>query len=82
MSNGGEPASMRKHSVVIAGHATSVSLENIFWDELRMIAERDGRSLAGLIAEIDETREGNLSSALRVHVMQDLLARLGGTTSD
>ena len=77
MTGGGDPASMRKHSVVIAGHATSVSLENVFWDELRRIAERDGRSLAGLIAEIDEGREGNLSSALRVHVMQDLLARVG-----
>ncbi len=63
---------MKKHSLVIAGHATSVSLEQEFWDELRLIAEQRGLSLASLVAEIDEGRQENLSSALRLHVLRRL----------
>ncbi len=60
-----------KHSLVIAGHRTSISLEHEFWDALKTIAHLRGLSLAGLVAEIDETRgEQNLSSAIRVHVLQ------------
>ena len=61
---------IRKRSVLIAGHATSVSLEPEFWDELRRIAAARGLSLNTLIAEIDARRGArNLSSALRVHVL-------------
>ena len=57
---------LRKHSITIAGHRTSVSLEEIFWRALADQAAAEGRSLANLIAEIDRRRDGNLSSALRV----------------
>lgn len=62
-----------KRSVSIAGHATSVSLEDIFWDELRRIAAYRGLSIAALIAHVDGMRgEANLSSALRIHVLETL----------
>lgn len=60
---------LRKRSVLVAGHKTSVSLEAAFWDELRAIAAARDLSLNGLIAEIDRTRTGNLSSAIRLHVL-------------
>ena len=65
---------MRKHSLVIAGHATSVSLEQEFWDVLKEIAETRGIALAALISEVDAGREENLSSALRLHVLRHLTA--------
>ncbi|MGE3246035.1 MAG: ribbon-helix-helix domain-containing protein [Beijerinckiaceae bacterium] len=65
-----------KRSVVIAGHRTSISLEDIFWNEIKAIAAQANRSTASLIAEIDETRgEANLSSAIRVYVLRKALAR-------
>ena len=63
---------MRKRSVVIAGHKTSVSIEAPFWDALKDIAEARGVSLNRLITEIDEAREANLSSAIRVYVLMEL----------
>jgi len=66
---------MRKHSLVIAGHATSVSLEQEFWDVLKEIAETRGIALAALISEVDAGREENLSSALRLHVLRYLISR-------
>ena len=66
-----DPTAIRKRSVTLAGHATSVSLENLFWERLRAIAARRGVSINGLIAEVDETRTGNLSSALRVFVLRE-----------
>ncbi|HEY5208350.1 MAG TPA: ribbon-helix-helix domain-containing protein [Stellaceae bacterium] len=60
---------IQKRSVSIAGHATSVSLEEEFWAALREIATRRGVSLAGLIASVDGGRAGNLSSALRLLVL-------------
>jgi predicted DNA-binding ribbon-helix-helix protein len=60
----------RKRSLSIAGHRTSVSLEDPFWEGLKRIAARDGKTLATLIAEIDSRRgDNNLSSALRLHVL-------------
>jgi len=67
-----DDAKLKKHSVLIAGHATSISIEGIFWQELTRIAESQNKSLNALITEIDETRPGNLSSALRVFVLRDL----------
>ena len=71
---------MRKRSVTIGGHRTSVSLEDAFWTELAAIAQRRGQSLAALVAEIDRARidgpaAANLSSALRLYVRDDLRAR-------
>jgi predicted DNA-binding ribbon-helix-helix protein len=61
---------VRKRSVVIAGHRTSISLEEAFWVTLRTVARRRGLSVNGLVAAIDATRQpGNLSSALRVFVL-------------
>jgi predicted DNA-binding ribbon-helix-helix protein len=68
-------AGIGKRSVLIAGHATSVSLETEFWEALREIAVGRGISLNALISEVDSTRSGrNLSSALRVHVLRTLKA--------
>jgi len=61
--------------VLIAGHATSVSLEVEFWDALKDIATRRQTSLNALVAEIDGGRDGNLSSALRVFVLRELQER-------
>lgn len=63
---------VRKRSVVIAGHRTSVSMEQAFWDALKHIAASEGRSLGALIEEVDRDRAGNLSSALRVYVLRRL----------
>jgi predicted DNA-binding ribbon-helix-helix protein len=60
-----------KRSLVIAGHRTSVSLEDAFWRRLRAIADERGLSLNSLAAMIDASRDGaNLSSAIRVFVLE------------
>lgn len=67
---------IRKYSATLHGHRTSFSLEEAFLDELKRIASTRGLSLAALIAEVDDSRTGgNLSSALRLHVLQDLRDR-------
>ncbi len=72
------PTRMRKHSLDIAGHRTSISLEDAFWDALREMAAAQGVSLAGLVARIDAERDGaNLSSAIRVYVLQQGPLRRG-----
>ena len=64
---------VRKRSIQIAGHRTSVSLEEAFWTELRAIAEARGLSVARLVGEIDAARgAANLSSALRVFVLETM----------
>jgi predicted DNA-binding ribbon-helix-helix protein len=66
-----------KRSVSIAGHRTSISLEEPFWEGLREIAEREKISVQALIGRIDAERgEQNLSSAIRVFVLNDLRGRL------
>jgi predicted DNA-binding ribbon-helix-helix protein len=59
-----------KRSVRIAGHATSLSLEAEFWTALRVVARQRGSSLNRLVGSIDAGRRGNLSSALRIFVLQ------------
>lgn len=61
---------IRKRSVEIAGHRTSVSIEAPFWDALKELADREGLSLNELITRIDDSRAGNLSSAIRVYVLK------------
>ena len=63
------PRSLPKRSVTIAGHPTSLSLEAAFWHDLRAVARQRGLSVNALIAQIDAKRHGNLSSALRVFVL-------------
>jgi predicted DNA-binding ribbon-helix-helix protein len=59
-----------KRSVVLAGHKTSVSLEDAFWERLKDIAKSRRMTLSDLISRIDVDREhGNLSSALRLFVL-------------
>ncbi|MBP7340027.1 ribbon-helix-helix domain-containing protein [Niveispirillum sp.] len=60
---------VRKRSVMIAGHPTSVTLEAPFWDALKELAAAEGLSVNALIERVDATRTGNLSSALRVHIL-------------
>jgi predicted DNA-binding ribbon-helix-helix protein len=66
---------MEKHSITIAGHATSLSLEPVFWQALQDAARDTGKPLAALVAEIDEARTRrrtpeNLSSAIRVWLFE------------
>lgn len=59
-----------KRSIVIAGHKTSVSLEDPFWSELKDIAERQHVTLSTMVGDIDTQRhQGNLSSAIRLFVL-------------
>jgi predicted DNA-binding ribbon-helix-helix protein len=68
---GSADARVIKRSLVIAGHRTSVSLEDAFWRRLRRIAAEAGLSLNRLAAMIDAQRGGaNLSSAIRVFVLE------------
>lgn len=61
-----------KRSFQIRGHRTSLSLEEPFWQALREIAESEGKTLAGLVAEIDEKRNATasgLSGAIRIFIL-------------
>ena len=64
------PSTIRKHSLLVAGHATSISLEEAFWTGLKAIAAARATPVAQIVAEIDSTRQAaNLSSAIRVFVL-------------
>ena len=63
-----------KRSIAIAGHRTSVSLEDAFWRRLAALAAGRERSVSALIAEIDAQRgDANLSSAIRVYILETAL---------
>ena len=67
-----------KRSIVIAGHKTSVSLEDAFWKGLKEIALSRGVTLSDLVAAINSERQlGNLSSAIRLFVLDHYKARIG-----
>ena len=67
---------MRKRSVNLQGHATSVSLEDEYWAELKRMAAESGLPVGALIERIDGARVSrNLSSALRLAVLADLKAK-------
>jgi len=72
-----DPARIRKRSVLIAGHHTSLSVENVFWDELIAIAQEKGLSANALVSELDAGRTGNLSSAVRIFVLRAVQDRSG-----
>lgn len=67
---------MKKRTVTIKGHATSISLEDEFWEALKDEAARQHISVAGLVAQIDakrlETSNKGLSSAIRVFLFKRL----------
>lgn len=61
-----------KHSIILAGHKTSISLEDEFWDGLREIAAAQNMTITGLVSRIDSRRQGgSLSSALRLFVLRN-----------
>jgi predicted DNA-binding ribbon-helix-helix protein len=69
-------SSVAKHSVVLAGHKTSISLEDAFWRALKEIASSRRITVRDLINSIELDREhGNLSSALRLFVLNHYQAR-------
>ena len=69
-------STVTKHSIIVAGHKTSVSLEEAFWSALKGIALDRHLSLSDLVAEIDAKRpHSNLSSAIRLFVLDHYRVR-------
>jgi predicted DNA-binding ribbon-helix-helix protein len=72
-----------KRSIVIAGHKTSVSLEDAFWKRLKEIATDRNLTLSDVVATIDtERHHGNLSSAIRLFVLDHCCTHTGHTRSN
>ncbi len=70
-------SSIRKRSILVAGHKTSISLEDEFWDGLKKIAVARNAGLGALVSEIDSKRQhGNLSSAIRLFVLDFYQAQI------
>ena len=68
---------MKKRSIKISGHSTSISLEEPFWIILKQLADEEKSSLNALVEGVDKKREdANLSSALRLYVLAELQRRL------
>jgi predicted DNA-binding ribbon-helix-helix protein len=71
-----------KRSIVVGGHKTSVSLEEPFWIGIKNIAAERGTKLYELVGEIDGNRQqGNLSSAIRLFVLDHFKARAASPAS-
>jgi predicted DNA-binding ribbon-helix-helix protein len=71
-----------KRSIVVAGHKTSISLEDEFWNSLREIASARAVALSRLVASIDQNRQhGNLSSCIRLFVLEYYQARSDASIS-
>jgi len=69
---------VEKRSLTIAGHRTSIAIETEFWSGLEAMALAGGKSIASLIADIDQQREvPNLSSAVRLAVLAWYRERAG-----
>ena len=72
-----------KRSIVLAGHKTSVSLEDPFWEGLKEIAKDQRKTLSDLVGSIDTNRErANLSSALRLFVLNHYQAQAASNPRD
>ena len=66
---------MKKRSVNILGHQTSITLEDEFWSALKEIAQKQGKSINTVVAEIDAKRgQVNLSSAIRVFILKTIMS--------
>ncbi len=75
-------SSVIKRSIIIAGHKTSVSLEEPFWRELKDIAKSKAATLSMVVHEIDLRRQhGNLSSAIRLFVLDHQISRLSNLSA-
>jgi predicted DNA-binding ribbon-helix-helix protein len=62
-----------KRSVVLHGRKTSVALETKFWEWLKIFADRQEKTLSALLGQIDhDRRHGNLSSAIRLYVLDQV----------
>ncbi|MEO1020205.1 MAG: ribbon-helix-helix domain-containing protein [Pseudomonadota bacterium] len=77
---------MRKRSITLKGHRTSIALEAPFWERLDAFAAADGRSLPALINEIDrkrltQTPRPGLASAIRVYVLNRIESEIHGLQS-
>ena len=71
-----------KRSIVVAGHKTSVSLEEAFWNGMKEISSERSMTLSELVGEIDSKRQqGNLSSAIRLFVLDHFKSRAAGASS-
>jgi predicted DNA-binding ribbon-helix-helix protein len=65
-------STVTKRSIILAGHKTSISLEDEFWDGIRQIASAKNMTITGLVNQIDSGRQGgSLSSALRLFVLRN-----------
>jgi len=71
-----------KRSIVIGGHKTSVSLEEAFWKGLKEVASHRDLTLSALVSSIDAERShGNLSSAIRLFVLDHYRAMMGSAAT-
>lgn len=75
--------SLVKRSITISGHRTSITLEQPFWDALKELACSEDVSVSELVRRIDQTKgeDGNLSSAIRVYVLESLRSKAACETS-
>lgn len=65
------PSGTQKRSLTIAGHRTSISLEDAFWTALKDVAQNNGQSVATIVAHIDKGRgKTGLSSAIRTYLLE------------
>jgi predicted DNA-binding ribbon-helix-helix protein len=72
-----------KRSIVVGGHKTSVSLEEPFWTSMKEISQQLSVTLSELVGEIDANRQhGNLSSAIRLFVLDHFKSLAAGPTSE
>jgi predicted DNA-binding ribbon-helix-helix protein len=72
-----------KRSIVVAGHKTSVSLEEAFWNGMKEISGLRNITLSELVGEIDNNRQqGNLSSAIRLFVLEYFRSRAQATPAE
>ena len=72
-----------KRSIVVAGHKTSVSLEEAFWNGMKEISGERNMTLSELVGEIDGKRQqGNLSSAIRLFVLDHFKSRATAAGGD
>jgi predicted DNA-binding ribbon-helix-helix protein len=75
----GMKSAITKRSVVIGGHKTSVSLEEPFWNAVREIAGHQQMTVSSLLRHIDlERHNANLSSAIRVYVLENIRSQVAG----
>jgi predicted DNA-binding ribbon-helix-helix protein len=74
-------STVKKRSIVIGRHKTSISLEDDFWMSLRQIARGRQVTISDLIAPLDAARESNLSSAIRVFILYHYCAMAGQSTA-